>query len=345
MGFRMRKSFTVMPGVRMTVTPRGISTSVGGKAGRVTVNSQGRVTQTVRIPGTGISHVSTSSVRTARGAAAGRPTQRTTTGRTASAPAAVPTAPPAPKKPGLFSPAWHKALYRVLEGHPDPTIADVARLHPEARMTCMLLEVFAPSGAYHDERGKTLLEELWASGYDPARDTFLTTYAPYASGSVEVTPGIEATLPLGRTLLGLALAERRQEVGDLAGAVALVESLEPTTLAAVSLAELYTAQGRWNDVVEFTNEVDGTDDFACFLLSQRGIAFRELGYYEASREAFKRSLARRSQSSELKHHTLAQRALTYLAEGKKSMARKDYERILVDDPHFPGLTEALAALG
>lgn len=34
----MRKSFKVMPGVRMTVTPRGMSTSVGGKAGRVAVN-------------------------------------------------------------------------------------------------------------------------------------------------------------------------------------------------------------------------------------------------------------------------------------------------------------------
>lgn len=35
---------------------------------------------------------------------------------------------------------------------------------------------------------------------------------------------------------------------------------------------------------------------------------------------------------------------TYLAEGKKAMARKDYERVLADDASNPGLHDMLAAV-
>ena len=48
-----------------------------------------------------------------------------------------------------------------------------------------------------------------------------------------------AELGLDRSAIGLALAELRQQTNDLAGAVHIVEQLESTTCAAVSLAELY----------------------------------------------------------------------------------------------------------
>ncbi|WDZ97329.1 DUF4236 domain-containing protein [Herbaspirillum sp. WKF16] len=55
MGWGFRKSFKIAPGVRINVSKRGVSTSVGVKG--FTVNSRGRVTTS--IPGTGISHTTT----------------------------------------------------------------------------------------------------------------------------------------------------------------------------------------------------------------------------------------------------------------------------------------------
>lgn len=331
----MRKSFKVMPGVRMTVTPRGVSASVGGKAGRVTVNSRGRVTQTVRVPGTGASYVTSSSA----------PKQQTRT-RESTQPAypPAPAASAAPKPPGMFAPKWEKVLFRTLADSDYSSLEKVAIIYPEARPICMLLDAFMSEGPDGDARGKAILEELWAAGYEPSRDRFLSTYAASSAASVTLAPGVRATMPLSRDLIGLTLAELRQEVGDLTGAVAIVESLEPSLLAAVSLAELYIAQSRWDDVIELTNGIPATDDFSSFLLAQRGVAFREMGHNEAARESFKAALSRRSQPVVLKHHTLAERALTYVREGKLGMARKDYERILAEDPHYPGLAEALAAL-
>ena len=60
MGIRFRKSFKVAPGVRLNVGKKSSSVSFGGKGFSTSVSTTGRRTNTVGIPGTGISHVSTS---------------------------------------------------------------------------------------------------------------------------------------------------------------------------------------------------------------------------------------------------------------------------------------------
>lgn len=50
MGFIFRKSFKVAPGVRLNVSKRGMGVAVGGKnTPRVSVNTSGRVTKSLRI--------------------------------------------------------------------------------------------------------------------------------------------------------------------------------------------------------------------------------------------------------------------------------------------------------
>lgn len=54
MAWRFRKSFSPLPGVRLTLSPRGISTSVGVGPLRISNGSRGSAV-TARIPGTGLS--------------------------------------------------------------------------------------------------------------------------------------------------------------------------------------------------------------------------------------------------------------------------------------------------
>ncbi|MEX2970413.1 DUF4236 domain-containing protein [Streptomyces sp. C184] len=60
MGLRANKSFKIAPGVRIRLGNKSSSVSIGGKAGRVTLNSHGRRTTTVRLA-SGVSYSSTSS--------------------------------------------------------------------------------------------------------------------------------------------------------------------------------------------------------------------------------------------------------------------------------------------
>lgn len=57
MGFRFRKSITLIPGVRLNMGKKGTSLSIGGHGLTKTFHSDGKVTTTVSVPGTGISYV------------------------------------------------------------------------------------------------------------------------------------------------------------------------------------------------------------------------------------------------------------------------------------------------
>jgi hypothetical protein len=60
MGFRFRRSFKLMPGIRINLSTSGVSTSLGTRGAWFTIGPRGTRT-TVGIPGTGISYTEQSS--------------------------------------------------------------------------------------------------------------------------------------------------------------------------------------------------------------------------------------------------------------------------------------------
>lgn len=336
MGFRARKSIQIIPGVRMTVTPRGMSVSAGVRGARITAHTSGRVTRTVGIPGSGISHVSTSTTASRNRAAAGQARPVT--------PRQQPARPQAAPKPGMFAPKWEKELHRITVAAPDlDALPRVGAEYEQARPLAALLEAVYSSLPRADYgRAVGLLTWLVGSGYDPAADPFLKKYLPNLAIDLSIAEGIDVHLPPSRDLISLILAEALQAAGDLPAAAAVVEQLEPSTIAAVSLAELYAAQHLWDGVVDLTTGITNQDEATTFMLIQRGIAFRELGFPDASREALKEALRPRSRPAVLRHLALIERGQTYIAEGKRALARKDFEKVLAEDSNYPGLREHLA---
>ena len=162
--------------------------------------------------------------------------------------------------------------------------------------------------------------------------------------TVDIATGVTAVMPLSRDVVGLALAELLQEAGQVPAAIEVVETLEPSAIAAVSLAELYLDASRPADVVQLTNGLSNDDDATALLLTFRGTALNQIGQPGAGREALKAALAPRSRSAEIRHLALLARASTYLAEGKKPLAKKDLERVLAEDANFPGLDQAITQL-
>ena len=239
-----------------------------------------------------------------------------------------------------------KKLYKATVGQPDyASLAQIGADYPPARPLASLLEaalVSLPAGDV--PRGRDLLTWLFNTGYDPAHDDFVKKYLPAASFTLSFADGISVQLVPDRNYVGLLFGEIYQQSGDLSAAIEVVEQLEPSTVAAVSLAELYALQGRWHDVVALTEGLTNDDEAATFLLTQRGITFREQGYFEASRESFKEALGIRSRPPSLRHRTLIERGLTYLHEGKRSMARKDFEKVLAENSTYPGLREHLSSI-
>lgn len=338
MGFRMRRSIKIAPGVRLNVSSKSIGVSAGVRGARVSVNSSGRRTTTVGVPGTGISY--SKSTRTG-GREQGTPRQASSRQST------KPAAPPAPKptKPGLTAPKWEKVLYKQINGVPtSQRLHELLTESPEASPTITLIELlYIALPAADALRVRSLLNWMHDIAYDPAEDTFVQRYISAQTLTVPIAVGITATLPLNRDALSLFLAEVEQAEGNLGRAIEVVEVSTQTTVAAVSLAELYASIARWDDIVELTNGLTNEDDSAAFLLVQRGKALRELGYQEAARESLREALRARSRASAIRNLAYIERGITYLTEGKKGMARKDFERVLADDAMYPGLNELLDA--
>lgn len=307
------------PGVRLTFSKTGVGMSMGAGGARYTVHSSGRRTVSARTGVPGVYY------------------QESLGRRSAPEP---PTAPR--KKPGLFAPKGEKELYKAVEAQDPRAIAQVGEEHPELRLAASTLAglMLLDGDPAESER---LLAEAFATGRDPAEDRFVSGYL-VTRVKLSIATGVTAELPVGRDAVGLALAELEQREGDPHGAIEVVEQLEPSTYAAVSLAELYAQAGRWDDVVELTEGVENGDDCSALLCVFRGEAFRHQGFYDAAYEVLKTALRARSRAPEIRHLALAERAQNYLAQGKKAQARKDLERILAEDSTYEGVREQLDGL-
>ncbi len=327
MGFRMRKSFKIAPGVRLNVSKTGVGGSVGGKFCRYSAHSSGRRTVSA---GTGIP-----GVYYQKGVGSGK--------RASGSRAAAPEPPAAsPLKPGLFAPKGEKALYQAIKAQNVQAIRGVGDEHPDFRIASYSLAGLMLLGE-DPPQARTLLDIVFGHGSDPAADGFVRKYL---ATHVELTiaDGITAELPVSRDAVGLALAELRQDDGDLAGAIDVVEQLEPSAYTAVSLAELYLRAERLDEVIELTEGLANEDDATALRCVFRGAAFRHQGFHDAAHEALKEALRSRSRAAPIRHLALAERAANFLAQGKKSQARKDLERILAEDSGYEGVREQLAEL-
>lgn len=60
MGLRFRKSFKVAPGVKVNLNKKSTSVTFGGKGAHYTVNSKGKKTKSVGVPGSGLYYTKTS---------------------------------------------------------------------------------------------------------------------------------------------------------------------------------------------------------------------------------------------------------------------------------------------
>jgi tetratricopeptide (TPR) repeat protein len=327
----MRKSMRIAPGVRLNVSKSGVGASVGGRGGRYSVHSSGRRTVSA---GSGI--VPGVYYQKSVGAS------RSRGGGTRPRAAAQQVSPPTPKKPGLFAPKGEKQLYKAVRAQNVQAMRQVGVEYPDFRLPSYSLAglLMLTSEPTEAER---LLGEAFATGKDPAENKFVAAYL-FTHLELSIAQGVTAELPVNRDAVGLALAELKQDRGDLEGAIDVVEQLEPTTYSAVSLAELYAQANRWNDVIQLTEGLKNEDDAAALLCVFRGQAFREQGFHDAAHEALKEALRSRSRGAPIRHLALAERAQNYIAQGKKAQARKDLERILAEDSDYPGLQEQLAEL-
>src|SRR5262249_12989968 len=144
-------------------------------------------------------------------------------------------------------------------------IAQIGVRYPEYRALAYSLAGLLMLNGDDQEGVTQLLELAFASGVDPASHPFVKKYL-YTEIQIHVATGVTAHLPISRDAVGLALAEVYQHAGELEKAIDVVEQLNPTSYAAVSLADLYSEARRFDDVLHLTDGITNQDEATTVLL-------------------------------------------------------------------------------
>jgi tetratricopeptide (TPR) repeat protein len=343
---RFRRSIKIAPGVRLSVSKTGVGMSAGVRGARYSVHSSGRRTTTVGIPGTGVSHVSTSY----RGS---RPTRQ-------AAPAMVTGAQAAPflPKAGLFASAaekrYREGLVAYLSGDKDTTaraMEAVLAAEPSA-VSAHLIAALSIDTDMDMARAVGHLEAAVTSDA-PYPDKLMRKFLPAGSSDlsmgVKITDFMSARVPFDQTGATLVLAEAYQQTNRLDEAIGLVQQLHeanPDDLAIrLSLADLLFDDRDYEGVVEVTASARNDDDLSLSLVYMRAAALSALGHQTAALDAFKDALAKTAKRDpELLATVRYDRAQALEQAGQKARAKADYERLYAADPDYRDVRDRLAVL-
>jgi tetratricopeptide (TPR) repeat protein len=349
MSLRFRKSMKLMPGVRLNFNKDSVGMSFGVPGARYTINSKGRRTVSTGIPGTGLYNVETLSSGRKKTA----PAQQSTSAEETF----VPYDPPKSMQPGLFAFKAERALYAYLrdifqwneQDTPDQAIEKAKVLrekHPTLKWPLFLIQMLysVKGSSVDDSVAYEWTKELWANRATAFNDGYVEKYFKGLTLQVQVTPGISTNQLYDAQTLGHIIVELLQQMGKHEEAIAILNEMLPDQLVGISLADIEISSKDFDGAIETTEDIDNEDDATAMMLILRGIAFREKGMEEASLECFKRALASKKRSETMLHRAHFERAETYARMGKKAMAIKDLEKILVDDSDYPAVQEKLDQL-
>jgi tetratricopeptide (TPR) repeat protein len=341
-----QRSFKVASGVKVNVNKRSVGLTVGGKRARYTVNSKGRSTATVRVPGASLRHTSGS------GAANRARTTR------ASAPAARPAVANEPR-PGLFASRSERAYYRgvkelaagraavAMEQFRESTRrAGSARAGAARPVAPFLMGGFTAARLGEIEEAIGLLEQA-ITQTTPIPDRWMQRYGGHIALTIEIGPSAKAQLPLDGSAPGIFLAQCHSQRGDIGKALEAVRPIEgepvgPAALGAI--CKIHEAAEDWDGVIRLTAGIVNDDDITLSLWLMQAGAMEHKGLDEAAIEVYKDTLRSTKRNGDLLTIARYQRAKTYLRLGNRRQALRDLNRLYADHPDYEDVAALLEGL-
>ena len=342
MSLRFRRSLKIMPGVRLNFNKDSIGMSFGVPGARYTVNSKGRKTFTTGIPGTGLYNVETISNNH-------RQDKSENSDQLDHQSNVLP-------KPGIISSKSEKAFYKLIEDlYVKESLVQTKEIidrlksldeeFPELKFPLELLAfLYAIQNEDYDDEALGWITKIWPKRVELFKDPIVEKCLGYITPRTQITRGITSDQPFNEQALGYIYAEVLQSEKKFERALEVLHEISADQITAISIADIELLMGDFDAAIETTEDVENEDDATAMLLILRGIAFREKKLLDSSLECFKRALKEKDRSEALLHRALFERAETYLRMKRKAMARKDLERILVDEPNYPEVSEKLKSI-
>ncbi|MDP9201125.1 MAG: DUF4236 domain-containing protein [Gemmatimonadota bacterium] len=338
MGFRYYKRVNLGGGFHLNLSKTGIGISGGIPGARYSVHSSGRTVRTVGLPGTGLYYRKDTYAKKGSAPRTSGPSRQRHARPVAPAVVMYP-------KAGLFAPKEDKAFVRgvtsYMRGQPSDALdhlEEAIRLNRQAPRVSE--QLFAGMCLIALDRPKEAIphfESVMAS-HQPVPDDQMTKYRVDGHFQIQITPEVEATMPMSSLSAALMLAELYQHTEQPQRAIELLESLGNLTgqpVFALSLAELYTQADRPDDVLRVSEDfTTNQDNLTAQLLVFRAGALADKGLSDAALVTLKEAMRFRSRDPAILREARYLRAMVFDKVGKRALSKKDLERIYAEDPRF-----------
>jgi tetratricopeptide (TPR) repeat protein len=341
---RARRSIKVAPGFKVNLNKRSVGVTVGTRCAHYSVNTSGRRTPTVGVPGTGLSVVDYQG------------------GRRTSRPAAKPAARSANPKPssatgvkrhaGVFASHHERAYAKALDQLRKGKLTDAYALLDDAIASDTKHEASAAhlvAGIAHFKQGDLdaaieHLEPVVSTHLDPHEEQLLHRYElpdGYARfdvqiGQLQATAGTSGEAPVYLLAAAYANAGRLKEAAGLMQKLVAEhdphDPIEPFPL--IILCEIYQQLGDWDEIIHLVAHfnITNVDDGTLVLRSYQAIAMANGDLTDAALEVLKDCLKSTKRNPGLLHTARYARAQLYKNAGKKALAKRDLSRIYAEDP-------------
>lgn len=344
MGLRFRRSVKIAPGLRLNFNKNSMGLTLGPRGAHYTVNTKGRVTTSVGLPGTGLYYTESRSA--------------TSKPRTTRAPKPTPEeeliANMRWDQPNLLSSPAERAFYEFSEtfltkDNKKPftelkTEADRLRTqYPEITPFIDYLMI-APTSGQDANAALALCEKIWALGNSLLDQRIPKRYFDQFQAAIPIARGIYFHTNFNHSYLTYTYSELLQATGNPAKALEILNNAPDSEYKEIALLDLYLSLKQYEDVISDTNNITNTDDQTALKLIFRAVAFRETNQAPITIETLRLVTSKRSRSQEILNYAIFERACTYAAMGKKAMAVKDLTKLLALDSTDEAAQEKLKEL-
>ena len=328
MGLRFRRTLKIAPGLRLNFNKNSVGLSIGPRGAKYTINSSGRRTASVGIPGSGLYY--TESVGGGKSEAEFDPLTRYDEHGNREH---IDT-------PGLFAGRAETVFFEFADKYlthesnltfdETKTIAEnIKTANPEIAPLIDYVMI-AKTAAANPQEALAICERLYAMP-DLLNSKIPTKYFDQFRATIPIARGITFSTDYNHSYLSYAYSEILQALGQPQKALEVIQKVPDSEYKNIAILDLRLALKEFETVIDKTNDLENTDDQNAILLTFRAIAYRELKEFDFAIETFKLTLAKRSRSSDILEYARYERAVTYIAMGKKAQAIKDLNSLIAKD--------------
>jgi len=341
MGLRFRRTMKIAPGLRLNFNKNSVGLSIGPRGAKYTINSSGRRTTSVGIPGSGLYYTESQGggKRTAE-----RDPNIGTNNRGEEIHL---------DEPGIFAGKAETLFYQFANDYLSKnstktfdqlkTQADYIKEQAPEIAPLIDLVMIPKVGEQSAADALALCEKLYAIP-DLLKNKIAQKYFDEFQLSIPIARGIAFLTDYNHSFLAYTYSEILQILGQPEKALEIIKSAPESRYKEIAILDLSLATKDFQTVINQTNDIENIDDASAILLIFRAIAFRELKQYELSLETFKLALAKRSRESEILNFAKYERACTYEVMGKRVQAIKELQKILATNYEDKAAQEKLAEL-